>query len=487
MPVNLNLIPGASTLGFGINIATSVDPTQTTSRIVTLETADGTTYSFGGKDYLLPSNVSPNDVAAASISSNTYVSRSDFTTKMAASMSVSASGWGFSGEFDAAYNSLKSGDSVSVYGRVEEQIQLFSVKLDQVQGAALDPTFQGELNALPAKFTQDTQQQFFDFFTKYGTHVIDKTTLGGRLHYLVTVDSASSFSEADASSNMSLEYESVFANAGMNAHAEWGQINTSWFASRRAELAIIGGDPSILSHAIPPSDPNVEVNYNDLVSQWTDSVKKMMAITGYSIQPIYSAAPVGQVAVLTQALNTYLNASVIAYSTLKVSLKVNERLRITGGDTSVTVGNNTYDPPNFPGSGQYANAWIVMTDDAGVEQFNNNSLSNDPGDFDKLVRLAVDKSAGKNLWTTIVFVTVPPQPMSETGLKFLRSCGVQVPEWSGYPDWPVQLVAIGKTNMQNFRGKFVVENYPAYGNPNMGQETWEQVVQAILPLFVTSV
>lgn len=483
MSLDSNLIPGASTLGFGINIAIAVGPTDTTSKIVTLDTLNGTPWEYGGITYLLPANVEPNLVGKTYLEYSSYTSESDYMTQTAASMSVSASGWGFSGEFDAQFGSEETGDSVSSYGLVVETVDLFSVKLDEVQGAALEPTFASELAGLPAAFTPETQQQFFDFFNKYGTHIIDKSVVGGRLHYAVRIDSASSFSEKEASANMTLEYDSVFVDAGATASAEWQKIDSAWFASRSCTLTSIGGDPECLAAAIPPSDPNNQVNYQGLVAQWTDSVKSIMAIVDYSIRPIYDVADVGKIGAMTTALEMYLNASVTANSALKVT----EFQGIENGATSVMFGSTSIVPPVDPQPQLFSNAWIVMIDPDGKVQFNENVRSNVPADFDALVQQAQDQSTGRNWWTAVVYVTVPPQPLSEAALSFLRSCGVQNSDWSGYPSWPVQFVAVGMSNEESFPGQYAIENSPYYGNPTMQPGDWEQVVEATMPLYIKSI
>ncbi|MFW0757732.1 MAC/perforin domain-containing protein [Pseudomonas sp. H11T01] len=486
MSSNPNLIPGASALGFGVNIATSSGPSSVTTSIVSIDEANGAIVTIGANNFWLPNNVTLGTVPtpASKIKVSLYASRTDYMEQMSASADVSVSAWGFSSEFDADFSSLSEGDQISNYGTIEDCVELWGLSLKSLQGLELVPEFKQELAQLPPKFDLSTQQHFFDFFNKYGTHIVSSAEVGGNLQYAVTVLSASTFDEADAKANLSLEYDAVFADASLKAQAAWKQINTSWFSSRNAELSAIGGSPGVLSKAIPPNNPDDPVNYNDLVTSWADSLSlpENIKLTGRQLTAISNVAPVAQFHVLNQALQVYLNGSVSAHSSLTFS----ETIGLHGGDCTITVFNTNVQPPNVPSPGNHAIAWIVMADEQGVVKFNQNITSNNPDDFDALVDNAYNESGGNAWWTAVVYVTVPPQPMNEKGLLWLRSCGVKVPAWTGYPNWPVQLTAVGKSNDSSFAGQFEVENYPAYDNPNMEYSEWEQVVDSSFPLFISA-
>jgi hypothetical protein len=480
---NLNLVPGAGVLGFGFDVSAASDPSKVTQRIVSIDESGGTTVSEGGIDYLLPANVNLIDIHRSDINFNMFASRAEFSEYRAGEAQVKASAWGFSSEFDASFSSLKQGEDASYYGLVEANTRFWNVTVEHLQALSLDPTFEMELSALPRTFDPTTQGAFFEFFIKYGTHVVSTAMVGGLLRYTVTVSSSSRFDKKTAHANMSLEYKSVFVDTSGSASADWNRMDSSWVSSRTAKLEVTGGTPDVLDGAVPPIDPNQPVNYNDLVAKWSASVVATPALTGLVLQPLSHIAPAAQVAALDAALDKYLNATVRGYS----------RTLVTGGVGPVGISNactisvgNDVEPPKKRTKDLQPSYWIVMADEGGVVVFNENSLSNDPHDLDSLVASAETASSGQTWWTAVVF-SATTNPPSQTALTWMASCGVPVSQssWSGYPNWPDQVVALGMSNSSGFMGKL---------NANLGPppdplslSPWAKTVESELPLYAAKV
>ncbi|MBA0885558.1 MAC/perforin domain-containing protein [Flavobacterium undicola] len=482
MTPELNLVPGSSVLGFGINIARSSGPSDVTARIVNINESEGSPVIEGGVSYLLPANVNLVDDSKFSIEFNTFSSRNEFSKHMAAETQIEASGWGFTGEFDAAYSSLTEGESVSIYGLVESNVKLWTLSVESLQSLSLDSTFKAELDALPQTFTPATQQAFFNFFNKYGTHVVTTSIVGGRLHYVTAVSSASQFDKETAKVNMSFEYDSVFVDTSGSASADWENIAKSWFSSRKAELMVIGGDPTILAKALPPDDPNTPVNYQSLVADWTTSVKTTPSVTGLQLQPISHVAPAAAGNLLDQALEKYLNSSARGQCLMEIDLTVGVPV---GAACTINMGTQEILPPNPPTKSQLSMYWIVMTDHEGNLKFNENFLSSDPDDFDTLVSKAQKTSEGQNWWTVVIVATTPPRPVSVEALAWMESCGILITNIDmGYPNWPILFSGVGKSNTPAFDGQFNLINSPYFENPD-NLQSWQQSVEVEIPLYVT--
>jgi hypothetical protein len=487
-------IPGASILGFGYNVVTATSMTDTTQRIVAINEAQGTNVTKGGIQYLLPANVSLIDNNTSSIQYNVFASQAEYASHLAAQVNASVSAWGFSGDFAASYSSLSEGSQASLYGLVEADTTLWEVAIQQLQSLSLDPTFQEELGALPPTYSPDTGQAFFDFFEKYGTHVVTKASAGGYLHYTVAVSGASSFSKQTAQANMKLEYKSVFIDASANAQSDWSQMDKSWISSRNASLSVQGGDPSILENAIPPNDPTTPVNYSALVGQWTRGVMQAPGVTGVHLQPISHLAPAGQVAALDAALDAYLNDGVTVSGRATLNEDTKTVWTVSDSACSIEINRNYVQVPPEPmgSTGTTPFYWLVLADNAGKVVFNQAVFKDDPDQLDALIETVISMSAGQNWWTVVVQcgATNPP---SAKAVQWLNSCGINLsndpyhgdfdPE---YPHWPTLAVAVGKTNSPEFQGR-IEGAYIAYGEANSPPYSRGFQVKAALPSHVAYV
>ncbi|WP_164000045.1 MAC/perforin domain-containing protein [Pyxidicoccus caerfyrddinensis] len=445
----VNVIPGAAILGFGINVVTATSAWDVTQRVVAIDEQQGTTVIENDIQYLLPANISLIDDHSSKIDFSVFASQAEYAEHMATEAQVSVSAWGFSGEFDASYSSLSEGSQASLCGLVDADTSMWEVAIQQLQALSLDPTFQAELAALPATFAPGTAQAFFDFFDKYGTHVVTNATVGGKLHYAVAVSSASSFDKTTAAANMKLEYDSVFTDSSVSGHAEWDRMDTSWISSRNASLSVQGGDASILANAVPPSDPTAYVNYSELISNWATGVKQTPDVTNVKLQPLSHVAPVSQVAVLNQALDAYLNDGIEATS--RAELRSEE---VVGAACSITLNRQPVPVPASRDVAERPCYWLVLADEEGTIQFNEASSKDDPDELDRLISAARAMSAGQSWWVVAVQCVATNIP-SVQALEWLSSCGVPDQPWVNgtYPGWPAQMVAIGKTGSPGFSGR----------------------------------
>ena len=465
-----NIVPGADTLGFSINLATAASWVDAVHRVVLLNTSAGTEVEKFGKTYVLPGNVSLNDRVNSNIDFSTFSSKKEYSNQMAAQSSVDASGWGFTGKFNASYASISEGTEVAAYGLVEAHSNLWDAKLQTIQGVALEANFSRELAALPTTFNATTQAAFFDFFNKYGTHIITTAFVGGQINYQVVVKASSSYNKQTAKAQMALEYESVFASASATGKASWSNMDKSWLASRNAKLSVVGGDPSILTKALPPTNPDQPVNYNDLVTAWAKGVGASPSVTGAVLQPLSKVAPATMWYTLDTALAAYLNASVSAECSVKYAGSTTSYPIMQEVGYAMLLGQTRVTMPVVPTPQQLSNCWIVLADGRGSVVFNQNVVSDNSADFDTLVKAAQAASTSGTYWAMMTISNNRVSHLNLDSKAWLRACGINTDSWTtieSYHNAPFQLVAVGKTNNPSFPGTSAFFNFraaPAYSH-----------------------
>lgn len=455
-----NILTGADTLGFCINLATATDHTDSSQRVILLDVSKRHETTKYGITYLVPDNVSVNDLLDSGIEYSTFASRSEFSDHMSAQTSADVSGWGFTGEFKAAYSKLSKGQASSIYGLVEAHSTLWEAKIQQLETTRLAPEFALALTALPAVFTSDTQAAFFDFFNKYGTHIITGALAGGYLHYYVSVTGSSSFTEESARAQLKLEYDSVFVEAEATGKTTWKKLNKSWLSSRTSRLAAVGGQPDeLLSKAAPPTDIDKPVNYQGLVGTWAKGVSQAPGIIGVKLQLLSKLVPVSHVHATNQALQAYLNAEVAADCLVRYTYSATGYPMIDGAGYSVMLGQSEVTMPHPPAVVyKGGNFWIVLADSRGQVHFNQNVLADDSRQFDQLVHEAQQNSAKREgtEWVAVVASTPKVGAPSPQSIKWLDNCGITTRAWredvAYYPGAPFQFTAVGKTNSPKFAG-----------------------------------
>jgi hypothetical protein len=475
----VNLIPGAGVLGMGIDVTVARDWGDETALLVELAEQEGQLYNEpptgpNQTTYLLPNNVRVDDIWRTKITYDVYSSRQEYASAMAAQAEIDASGWGFSGQFDAAFSSIAEGEDTAFFGQSATHVRLWQVTIKDLSGLALDTNFQSELDQLNATYDPSTQEEFFTFLSKWGTHVISSALVGGDLIYCVTVDTSADYTKETAKAHMSFEYDAVFVDTSGSASGDWSRMGSKWLASRQGTLQATGGTPDVFGAFTPPEnfDQDPRPSFNQTYVNWMNSVAGVPGIIGANLQPISHLAPLKKVDALNAALADYLNAS--AGGGVSVSS--------AGGWPSatscvVTVGTSNVPPQNPQTSAVQPMCWIVMADDRGNVVFNENVLSDDPNDFDKIITAAEQASTGKTYWTVAV-IYATTGVLTPTALQWFASWGVSVsPDWPQYPSAPHLLAAVGQSNSSSYQP--AVETWiPSY-------DEWADplTVQVQVPLY----
>jgi len=451
-PAN-DLIPGVGWLGYSVNLVTSSQPSNVLARIVDLNTGSGkdTSVTFAGVTYSVPDNVSYQQLIGGELTFNSYATRHEYSSHLAVSAQVKGSGWGFKGQFDASYTDLSENESVGFYGLVESNATLWALALNSLQTPKLVTEFAQDLALLPPSFGPGSQHIFFDFFTKYGTHIITSVQMGGSFTYESTISSSMDYNKKTATANLELEYMSVVkdASASLKAKSDWDKMNKDWIAERKAKVTFQGGDLTLIGSVVPPGvdfNPAEDANYQDVVTKWAASAQNAPTVVSSHLQPICNVAPSTQFEALTLALDAYLNGGISVSSKAIIKDGVTE-----DGAWSILVGTTAVKLEHPPVSSEYALYWIVLVDNLGAVQFNESSPSTDPAQLDQLVQHAQEASNGQIWWVAVLLFAPAVYAISAKSQLWLQECGIVLPG-AGTQKWPNQVTAIGRTNSPNFGG-----------------------------------
>jgi hypothetical protein len=474
----VNQLPGALALGRGFNILTARSVKDRLDRVIDLNTEESTTVTKFGIDYLVPKNVEQNDVNDNKTYFDCYATEKEYRDHKAGEASAEVSAFGFKGEFNASYSSLTEGQSTSYYGLLEAYSILWETSLKTTKGAVLSENFSRALAHLPAEYTTGTKHSFFTFFNLFGTHFVTATKVGGELIYLITVSSHSHIAKEKAKADLNAEYKSLFVDTGAKAKAEWESLSSNWIKSRKAKLETKGGDPTIMAGIVPPtSETQPTDNFSDIVVKWTKSLQEHAVPYSLTLSPISSVVTGAKSELIAKALKAYLNAPVQVKSTATFNRK--EGIidghkvfitHITGCATEIMFDNNVISPPHTPSRTDVSMYWIVLADSDGNIVYNNNSISQNPDEFDKLVSEAKAISAGKQLWACVSLVNDVFAPISITATQWIESLGINLSPWKPhhyYPQANLLLTLLGKTNSPNYKGQISLID-PYSMNPKMG-------------------
>jgi hypothetical protein len=184
------------------------------------------------------------------------------------------------------------------------------------------------------------------------------------------------------------------------------------------------------------------VSFNDVYTKWTTTVSGRPGIVTARLQPISNLAGSGQLQVLSQALDMYLNAS--AEATVEMTMPYGKP--VAASLCSMGVGVTSVSAPHPQVAPVQPMYWVVMADHDGTVVFNENILAGDPDDLDRIVADATAFAETGNYWTIAVsYGTVGV--ISPLALQWSKSWGVSIPtKWPEYPGFPHLFTAVGQSN-----------------------------------------
>ncbi|MEZ4453828.1 MAG: MAC/perforin domain-containing protein [Nannocystaceae bacterium] len=332
----MSQLPGSEALGFGFNILGEYDVSSLTRQIYGHQRMDAQswTYQPTGITYSVPDNTSVVPNTQTTSTTQVFTTQESFQSYFSAKAGVKGSYATFRGEFSSAFSMTSASTQSFSYGLYEADFNGWNVVQSDLSSNWLSPGFTSDpdVEDLPTVYDVTTQDKFFAFFRKFGTHIVTQVTVGGNLDYFVAVEDSYSSNEVKISANISLEVQAVFYSASAESQAEWNQLGQSWANSRQVTISAVGGSASVLNSMTPTFGTN-EAN---AFATWSSAVMENPAVTEFMLTPISAAFSGSQAQAVSQALQAYLSGAVVA------------------------IANSDYTPGSGPGGGNFTSSATVL-------------------------------------------------------------------------------------------------------------------------------
>ena len=430
-------INGAGLLGFGMNVVLATPNDAVTSAIVTPATGCSTTYTYNGVDYCVPDNVSLTPGFGDNTTNGNVIvggSRSDFQSKFSAALGITGSYNAFSAVFNAAFaNELQSQEQYW-YGMVSGDYQAYVLLLQEEAGQYLDPAFVNDpdvQNMLQQpSFDPTSPGPFFQVFEKWGTHFVYQVAMGASLQYFAAVSAAYSSSEQTISSNLQLEYNAVFVQAGMQAKADWQTLGQTWSQDRSVSSSAIGGNSSLLSGL----DPSEGDNFNTQFEQWRSSIPANLGVQQYYLRDLSTLFSGTTQTAVSQALSAYLACGLFAqgsYTIVQDGWFVNTAIA-----SQIQVGAQTVPPPTpLPTNNVLGGMQLLIVDSTSLQPLANVAVcpqsSSEYGAAWNTLQAAVAQVSAFDYFTVLsVFGVMDASAFPTPGFAtWLQSCGATLAAW----------------------------------------------------------
>jgi hypothetical protein len=312
-----NLVPGSGVIGWGFDIFGAYDASSAKSQLFALQKSNST-YQMPGTDkvYAVPGNTDLAVVGRGKTRTYFFETRLALQTHFAQEAGLSGKAslefGSFSGEWNENFNISASSESSYVYALMSSHYTNYSLRLTGQDQAALTEAAQADLGQLPPQFTTENQQQFFDFFGKYGTHFVSEVTVGGKLYYWFAVLKTFSSASVEIKDNAKLEFDALFvADGKAKSKLDWDATAKGWFNSRQVTIDVVGGTPGDLNIDAPSFGENRGTQYTD----WFDSISQFPVPIGFGLRPVYEILSIDKQQAMQDAMNACLTRNVISIQT----------------------------------------------------------------------------------------------------------------------------------------------------------------------------
>lgn len=334
--MSMSEIVGGSVLGFGFNILGEYNISSVTSQLFKHNTLQAQTYTYPptGMSYSVPDNTTVVQNTTTTANTMVFNTSEQFQNYYAAKAGVKGSYGCFSAEFDMAYSGTFNTQNSYYYGLSEADFTGWNLILSDQSSDWLSPSFLNDplVKDLPDTFTPSNQDDFFELFRKFGTHVVTQLTVGGSLSYYEAVETSYSSSEQQIQANLSLEFNAVFYSASSQAEAEWSQLGQNWANSRTVTVNAVGGDTSVLNVL----DPTYGSSDSSIFTTWSQAVMQNPAVISFGLRPLSVLFSGNQATAVDQALQAYCNGALLAMAVME------------------------YTPGQGPGGGGYTTGGVIL-------------------------------------------------------------------------------------------------------------------------------
>ncbi|MFD1674179.1 MAC/perforin domain-containing protein [Alicyclobacillus fodiniaquatilis] len=458
-------------VGQGFNIYGTLDISGLLRPLFDFSKAPKETFTFLGKDYLVPQPIIAVENTQGYVHEGTYESRENLQNSLAVNAGVEASYGAFSGEIRSDYSGEFTQNSQYVYSYKTSYNQLAFLELNDTSDY-LNDDFKHAVAQLPDEVTPNNTQIFFQFFTKYGVYYTQKIVLGGSLKFLSSIEKKEELSQQKLDFLFNAQYEGLFSSGKIDSKVSVSQDWQTFSQNSRQSVIAQGGTAEAVAAF---QQMNLANPSNDTVSaykQWAASLQTDPAIVDFQLAGIWQLCGDKEQAVLDawQAfgqvmhprLTIYTASNIISWPyvdspvtptiTLGEQLVPNEPAATACGyqvivldsaklsDTSAVLFNRYYTLPKVQSWGQvYPNMYNEMLTDLK----NNNLVKN--GNVLVLASFGMDNDMPP---TNAMFGFLESAGAGETVADWINNCdpGSQVGNNYSWVSFPVVYVLVGMFN-----------------------------------------
>ncbi len=434
----MDRILGADTLGFGFDITKNYSEDSTTQRIFKEGKPEDTTCKIGTKTYAVPENIGVEPKFETEGGSLVRSTRQEVQEHFAAKAKVSGSGFGFKGQVEAAYSFITKKTQSNYFGLVEATTHRYTLKLKEQRTTWFTGDFSADLALLPEKFKRENEDEWFAFFSTYGTHYVHQVKLGGNLYYYVSIDKSTSSDEQNAKAKLELEYNGVFAKTKGEAESSWEKLSKEWMSSREVRVATRGGENN-LSGLIP----SFGVWKGDDFIDWGKSLIEKPGLSSFNLSAMSTLVPLAKRTQAENALREYLRGGVVVRADRDATPQDGRRA-FTAYPTIIGPEGNVEPPVPMPKPDRreydVSGVQIVLLHPETFQVFFNKVHYVNP-DFDiqknnamwDAVAADLAQVTARDFYCAVsVFglspIYFPPPKVA----SFLNDCGAQLTEWQKY-------------------------------------------------------
>lgn len=308
-------IPGIGVVGFGFNIFKNYDQSSTTSQLFNLGALDSDTFALGSTIYTVPANVAVTPLKSREGESQVYSSREKVQDHFSLKAGITGTGFGFTGHIDSSYSKIRNSSKDYFYALVEESDEAFALKLKDSGKGMLNGDFKDEMALVPERYTLETQNAFFSFFRKFGTHYVDQVKMGGRLQYSVAIEKSFTSDETQLNINLDAEYKGAFASVKATSESEWKKVDKNWSQSRIVKVKAIGGNHAIMDALVP----TVGEWKGNFFAEWHASLEANPGAVGFNLRPISNVFQGAKSDEVGKALLAYINGGILVRAEIATS------------------------------------------------------------------------------------------------------------------------------------------------------------------------
>lgn len=146
-----------------------------------------------------------------------------------------------------------------------------------------------------AKDTQAKEKAIKEFISSYGTHIVTRGDIGGRMEYQMTTDKKQVSSEQDIKAGLEMGYKTMFSIQG---DAHYNDMKKQIGENYTSSVVIKGGDSRILAGAAN----NIEgACTQEDIDRWIQSIdESKCTLVDFQLAPIWGIIPDEEVAAAVQ-------------------------------------------------------------------------------------------------------------------------------------------------------------------------------------------